>query len=113
MLLQASELGLSIICFPEIISALNRRLREKSISKYEYTLAKQRLTEEISDIKIINITPQVIAKSCQLLESNVLRTMDALHVACAVESKPDLFVTSDRRQAKAAKKVKLQTKYID
>ena len=113
ILQQASKLALSIICFPEIISALNRRLREKSISKYEYSLAKQRLTEEISDIQIINLTPQVIAKSGQLLESNVLRAMDALHVACAVEWEPDLFITSDKQQAKAAKKIKLQIKYIE
>jgi len=28
---QASELGLSVICVPEIISALNRRRRERSL----------------------------------------------------------------------------------
>ena len=113
MLLQASGLGLSIICFPEIISALARRLREKNISKRDYSLARQRLTEEISDIQIINITPQVVAGSVRLLESNILRTMDALHIACALEWEPDLFITSDKQQAKAAEKVKLQTRYIE
>ena len=67
ILQQASQLALSIICFPEILSALNRRLREKSISKHEYILAKQRLAEETSDIQIINITPEVIAKSIQFV----------------------------------------------
>jgi predicted nucleic acid-binding protein len=108
---QASEVGLSIICFPEILSALNRRLREKSINQDEYTLAKNQLAEEISDIDIINITPEVVERAGFLLETNVLRAMDALHVACAVEWQAELFVTSDRRQEKAAQNAKLHTKF--
>ncbi|MBU4212078.1 MAG: type II toxin-antitoxin system VapC family toxin, partial [Verrucomicrobia bacterium] len=37
------QLGLSVICLPEIISALNRRLREKTIAREQYGLTKQRL----------------------------------------------------------------------
>jgi len=106
---QASEVGLSIICLPEILSALNRRVREKSISKEQYTLAKKRLSKEVSDMEIINITPQVVSKSGLLLEKHPLRAMDAMHIACAIEWHADLFVTSDRRQQMAAKKSKLRT----
>jgi uncharacterized protein len=106
---KASELGLSVICFPEILSALNRRLREKNINQIEYSLAKNRLSEELNDIQIINLTPKVIAKAGLLLEANILRAMDALHIACAIEWEADLFVTSDQRQAKAAKKARLKT----
>jgi predicted nucleic acid-binding protein len=38
--------------------------------------------------------------------------MDALHVACALEWKADLFVTSDRRQLDAAIKSGLHTEYL-
>ena len=106
---KTSELGLSIICYPEIVSALNRRLREKSITKSDYLLAKHRLSEELAEIQIINITSEVVALSGILLETNILRAMDAIHIACAIEWKPDLFVTSDHRQGKAAKKAKLKT----
>jgi len=32
---KASEVGLSVICFPEIISALNRRLRERERERHQ------------------------------------------------------------------------------
>jgi predicted nucleic acid-binding protein len=38
--------------------------------------------------------------------------MDALHVACALEWQADLFVTSDRRQLKAAMNTGLYTEYV-
>ena len=110
---EASEVGLSIICFPEILSALNRKVREKSISNRNYTIAKNRLSEELSDIEIINITPKVVAKAALLLETNPLRAMDAMHVACAIEWDADLFVTSDRRQADAAKNAKLRIESVN
>ena len=39
----------------------------------------------------------------KLLETNILRAMDALHVACALEWPVELFATADIRQLKAAK----------
>ena len=47
-----------------------------------------------------------------LLEHNVLRAMDALHVACALEWQAELFVTADKRQLKAARKSGINTEYI-
>lgn len=108
-----TSLALSIICVPEIISALNRRLREKNIEQGDYRLAKTRLLEDIEDITIVNITPGVIVKSVELLENNILKAMDALHLACALEWNPDLFVSSDSRQTEAAQKAGLQTHFIN
>lgn len=108
---QATAVGLSIICFPEILSALNRRVREKSISQEQYAVAKKRLSKDVSDMEIINITPQVVSKSGLLLENNSLRAFDAIHIACAIKWNADLFVTSDRRQQTAARKSKLHTEF--
>lgn len=109
---ETSRLGLSIICLPEIISALNRRLREKTITLHEYSLAKERLFEEFQDIEVIQLLPTVITRSTTILESNVLRAMDALHVACAAEWNADIFISSDKSQIKAAKRSGLKTKYV-
>lgn len=106
---QAAELCLSVICVPEIISALNRRLREKSLPRREYVQVKQRLAEEVRDAIIINLTPDVIQSSIKILETTPVRTMDALHVACASVWAADLFVSSDHRQIAAAKTVGLKT----
>ena len=109
---RATELGLSVICVPEIMSALNRRLREKNLIRQDYTRAKQRLSEEVRDAVILNLTPDVIQASIDVLEGNPLRTLDALHVACAVAWDADLFVSADHRQIAAAKSVGLITKQV-
>lgn len=110
---ETTLLGLSVICVPEIISALNRRLREKSLTPQDYSKAKHRLAEDVQDVQIINLIPAVIDRSIVLLETNTFRAMDALHVACALEWRSELFVSSDKKQVKAAKKAGLHTKYIE
>ena len=109
---EASELSLSVLCVPEIISALNRRIREKRLSREDYIAVKQSLSDDVRDAVIINLTPEVIATSTSLLEASPLRAMDALHIACALESGADLFVSSDKRQITAARKAGLETKYV-
>lgn len=109
---QATELCLSVICVPEIISALNRRLRERSLTRQEYTHAKLRLSQEVGDTVIINLTPDVIRASIEVLETTSVRTMDALHIACAMAWEADLFVSSDHRQITAARTAGLRTKQI-
>ncbi len=109
----SESIAVSSICFPEIISALNRRLRESSISKKDYLLIKERLIEEFEHIEIINVVPEVIAKSIMLLEKNSLRTLDAIHIASALILKPDLFVSADKRQILAAKKAGLKVKLVE
>ena len=109
---EASELSLSVLCIPEIISALNRRIREKRLSRKDYIAVKQSLSDDVRDAVIINVTPEVIAASTSLLEASPLRAMDALHIACALESGSDLFVSSDKRQITAARKAGLETKYV-
>ena len=61
-----SELGLSIILLPEIISGLNRRLREKSLNIKNYKDAKGQLMEDIHDAVLLQITPAVISRSIKL-----------------------------------------------
>jgi predicted nucleic acid-binding protein len=109
---EASELSLSVLCVPEIISALNRRIREKRLSREDYIAVKQSLSDDVRDAVIINLTPEVIATSTSLLEASPLRAMDALHIACALESSADLFVSSDKKQIAAARKAGLETKYV-
>jgi len=109
---QASELGLSVICVPEVLSALNRRKRERTLTAVQYREAKQRLLDDVRDAVIVNLTASVIGSTIHILETNSVRTMDALHIACALEWGADLFASSDDRQLKAAKKAGLKTQQI-
>jgi predicted nucleic acid-binding protein len=108
----ASELALSIICLPEIISALNCRVREELLSAQQYNTIKEHLAADVRDAAIINLTPEVIAASTSLLETSPLRAMDALHVACALAWEAELFVSSDQRQIAAAENAGLPIKHV-
>lgn len=112
LLENASELALCIILVPEVISGLNRRKREGGLVLSDYKAVKKQLLNDVRDAVILQITPSVISSSLKLLENNVLRAMDALHVACALEWKADIFVTADRRQLVAAQNAGLHSEYL-
>jgi len=103
ILSSASTLAVSVICIPEIVSAMCRRRRERKLSTEEYQNAKASLLSDIDDATIIGITQEVVAQAVALLEQFSLRGADALHVACASEWSTDLFVSADNRQCAAAR----------
>lgn len=112
LLESASELAFCIILVPEIISGLNRRLRERILSVADYRSVKKQLMDDVRDATVLQITPSVISRSVKLFETNALRALDALHVACALEWRADLFVTSDRRQFMAGRNAGLRAEYV-
>ena len=110
--LTASSIALAVICIPEIVSAFCRYKRELLLSKQQYELLKMTVLNETRDILLINLTASVIKQAVELLENNTLRSSDALHIACALEWKADLFVSSDKEQILAARKEGIKTRYI-
>jgi len=87
---------------PEILSALNRRRRERSLTATQYAEAKQRLLDDVRDADIINLAVPVVGSAISVLEASPVRAMDALHIACALEWGAQLFVSSDKKQLSAA-----------
>ena len=63
---------------------------------------------DLVDADICQITPSVLSAAISLLETNQLRAMDALHVACALAVEPNFFVSADHRQLAAARKAGLK-----
>lgn len=108
----ADELCLSILATPEVIFALNRRVREGRLSRPEYAKIKERLLLEIADVTIVNLTPEVVSTSLKVLENAQVRTMDALHIASAFLCKVDLFVSGDSRQVAAAETMGLNIRHV-
>ena len=102
----ASQLALCVLLVPEIVSGLNRRLREQVISPDDNPFDKK--TANQCDTLLLQITP--ISRKIKLLENNATRAMDALHVACAMEWQAKL--SADRRQVAAAKDAGLHTAFI-
>ncbi|MBU2649254.1 type II toxin-antitoxin system VapC family toxin [bacterium] len=112
VLQNATELALCVILVPEIISSLNRRKREGFFSLEDYQLAKKQLLNDVRDATILQITPSVVLRSIKLLEANILRAMDAFHLACALEWQADLFVTSDKKQFEAAVNAGISSEFV-
>ena len=109
---EASDVAISLICPPEIISALSRLRRQALISPGQFEDAKSALFNDLEDMLICGITGPVIDKTIGLLELHAIRTIDALHVATAIEWRAGLFVSADRRQLRAASASGLDIKQV-
>jgi uncharacterized protein len=109
---QATELCLSGIAIPEIISAFCRLQREQRVSSLQYRHLKAMLMADIIDAAICDVTPEVIRHTIIGLENNVLRGMDAIHLGSALALEAELFVTADSRQCAAAAKAGLKVAQV-
>ena len=99
---QATEILLSGIALPEIVSALCRLQREGRVSDSQYRQLKALLLADVEDAALCDLTPMVLAQAIASLETNVLRGMDAIHIGSALALEAELFFTSDQRQLLAA-----------
>ncbi len=106
--LDASELGLCVLCVPEIVSAMARKLRDKRINGSQFATLERHLLDDIRDAIIVDLTPEVIAESVVAIKASPVRAADALHVAAAKVWGAELFVSADDRQLVAAKKAGLR-----
>jgi hypothetical protein len=99
---QATELCLSGIALPEIISSFCRMKRENRVSSLQYRHLKAMLMVDVSDAAICDLNQEVIRQTIICLENNVLRGMDAIHLGSALALEVDVFVSADARQCVAA-----------
>ena len=75
----------SVLTQPEIVSALQRRVREGLLEAPEAErLAQQVLEHMTQSYTLAAITPSVLTQACALLHRHPLRAYDALHLACAL-----------------------------
>ncbi|CAG0993253.1 partial Ribonuclease VapC49, partial [Anaerolineae bacterium] len=99
---RATELALAVTALPEMISAFCRLRRENRITDGQYLQLKSALFQDVEDIALCDLTPEVIQNAVRCLEAHVLRGMDAIHVGCALAWRAEVFISSDRRQCTAA-----------
>jgi predicted nucleic acid-binding protein len=103
----------------EVFSAMNRRLRELSISGAEYTkFSNDFLSFVETEYEMIDLSDAVLLESQRLLENYPLRAGDAVQLASALLANTQLqsaklptliFLASDVRLLSAAKHEGLQT----
>jgi len=75
----------SVLTQPEIVSALQRCVREGTLEAHQaQQLAQQVLEHMTQSYALATITPPVITQAYALLQRHPLRAYDALHLACAL-----------------------------
>lgn len=99
---QAEELVLSIVCIPEMMSTLNRLVREERITRRDYLETRDLILQEVRDVEICCVTGEVVSQTMKCVENYPLGAMEALNLGCALVVSPDLFVSSSQRQLDAA-----------
>jgi predicted nucleic acid-binding protein len=103
LLQQSTSLTVSVLCITEILSALCRRRRERTLTPAQYASAKSALEADVADATVIQITDEVILTSIGLLERNALRSSEAIQIASALAWHADVFASADATQCAAAK----------
>ena len=106
-------LVISQLLVVEVHSALNRRLREATISQDDYTRTKQAFQGDCqNEYNLIPMSETIVDLACDLLERHPLRASDAIHLATALTSNQLLsdhslteltFLCADDRLIDAAK----------
>lgn len=112
ILRDAGEITICIICVPETISACNRLLREGKIGMEQYQWIKKEFLLDIKEFETIGLTEDVLKRSIDILEKGALRSLDAMHIAAAIEYGPDLFITGDIRQSEIAATLGLKMELV-
>jgi len=108
----AEELAVSVVCVTEVLSACNRLLREKKITAKQYAWIKNEFLLDIAEFFVIELTAEVVGRSVTCLEKGAVRSLDALHIASALESGCTRFVTGDERQRGVAGKMGLKDEFV-
>jgi predicted nucleic acid-binding protein len=109
LLAEDSDIVVWLLTPVEVISALVRRLREKSLKPIEFSKAKEQLTAlEKAWSEVISVE-RVRDRARRLLETHPLRAADSLQLAAALlasEENPQgfPFVTLDERLGGAAER---------
>jgi hypothetical protein len=105
---KATELALSVIAVPELVSAFRRLVRENRLTERQYAQIKADLRADLVDALLCETSPQVVQRAIDALETVPLRGMDAVHIGSALVCGADVFVSSDARQSAAASRFGLR-----
>lgn len=113
-LLVSYEFLSSAITPVELHSALQRRHRQGDITQTNYDSVVVRIASDRSYWQLVGLVPQVLTKAEELVATQNLRTLDAIHLASALIIQDSLrtsipFVSADARQLTAAQSYNLRT----
>jgi predicted nucleic acid-binding protein len=92
--------------------AFGRLRRERQASPAQYVLLKKQRLLDITDALIVDTSLPVLRHAVRALESHGLRGMDAIRVGAAIDCRAQGLITSDQRQAGAARAMGLEAALV-
>ena len=105
-------LATSQIAYAEVLSAFNRRLREKSFTQEGYADLVSSFETDWKLLVHVDLAPGLEPIVRRVLERHALRGFDAIHLASAIRSQrkelPVTFVCADKLLTEAARKESFQ-----
>ena len=94
-------------------------LVSSSVVRREVALAPAHVQEFFwsteAQMEVLEVEEAAVALQAEYLRAGIVASKwaaDALHVACALHWEAELFVSADKRQADAARKAGLHTKWV-
>ena len=109
LLADATSLHIASHCRVEMHSAFNRLRLTKRISAAACRAALAAFEQDLADFRVTPWSAGLENAAIKMLPHSNLHAMDALHVAAALSAGAEQFITSDERQAVAAKRVAIAT----
>jgi uncharacterized protein len=105
------------IAYTETFSALRRRVRETALRESQYDEVVRRFLREWPAYVRVNLDERILGRTRALLERYPLRTLDAIHLASAIElqehlDEPSVFISADIQLLRAATAEHLETKRL-
>jgi uncharacterized protein len=95
-------LGTSRVTYAEVLSVLNRCLRDRRLSPVAYKLQKKTFLADWSAFHVVEVTQEVLSNAGSFIERHSLRGFDAIHLCSAVWLGQPLFACFDDRLRNAA-----------
>ena len=109
LLADATSLHIAPHCRVEMHSTFNRLRFTKRMSAAACRAALAEFELDLVDFQVTPWSTEIENAAIKMLPNSNLRAMDALHVAAALSAGAEQFITSDERQAVAAKRVAIAT----
>jgi predicted nucleic acid-binding protein len=107
----------SALCSVEAVSALCRRKNEKELTEKNFEVIASRMNKDRGLWELVELSPLVLTRAEELVQSTGVRTLDAIHLASALTFQAAIgmripFITGDETQRHAGEQLHLEVIWV-
>jgi len=109
---ESEKVCLCDVGIPELFAILRRQVRDGLLSESQYAAVKKAVGQDLKEVSVFPLDAATVNEAIHCLENAVLRGFDSIHVASARIHRCGLFVSADKKQCRAARKLGLRVMEI-